>query len=154
SGTALVYSTFFGGAAGEIPGGIAVDSLGAVIVGGQTSSTDLPVVNAYQTTNGGALDAFTVKFDPNGALVAASYLGGSLSDFGSKLEIDGGGNVYLIGSTNSTDFPTAAALQGTRGGDYDAFVTRIPESEFRPRNDDFSNATVISGPSGSATGGN
>src|SRR5262249_7030501 len=116
--------------------------------------SDLPVVNASQPTSGGSFDAFTVKLDPNGALVAASYLGGSLDDLGSEIEIDGSGNAYVIGSTNSTDFPTAAALQGTRGGDFDAFVARTPEGEFRPRNDDFANAAVISGPSGTVTGGN
>jgi len=153
-GGSLVYSTFFGGGAGEIPGGIAVDSIGAVIAFGQTTSTDLPVVNAYQTTSGGLSDAFTVKLDPTGALVASSYFGGSLDDYGTEIEIDGSGNAYLVGSTSSADFPTAAALQGTRGGGFDVFVTRIPEGEFRPRNDDFVNATVISGPSGSVTGGN
>src|SRR5262249_36537056 len=119
-----------------------------------TTSTDFPIVNAYQITNAGGSDVFTLKLDAVGALLAASYLGGSFEDFGNALKIDAAGNLYLVGSTRSADFPISAAFQSAKAGGFDAFVTRIPETEFRPRNDDFGNAITITGAVGTTNGSN
>ena len=62
TGTALVYSTFLGGAGGEIAQGIAVDPSGAAYVSGLTTSSDFPAVNALQPAfAGGEIDAFLAK---------------------------------------------------------------------------------------------
>src|SRR5205807_590124 len=45
---------------------------------------------------------------------------------GRSLAVDGSGNAYLVGATNSTDFPTVNAIQSTYGGgETDAFVTKL-----------------------------
>ena len=52
-------------------------------------------------------DAFVAKFDPAGAnLLYSTYIGGSSGDITSRLALDSSGNVYLVGSTRSADFPT------------------------------------------------
>ena len=59
------------------------------------------------------------------ALVYSTYLGGSGNDYGNGIAVDGSGNAYVTGSTESTNFPTANPLQASNGGSSDAFVTKI-----------------------------
>jgi hypothetical protein len=129
AGNALVYSTFLGGSGDEAGKGIAVDGAGNAYVTGFTSSTDFPTTNPLQATSGGGVygeDAFVAKLNATGnALVYSTYLGGSGDDFGDGIAVDGAGNAYVTGSTDSTDFPTANPLQATCAGVSDAFVTKL-----------------------------
>ena len=130
SGTALVYSTYLGGGGDDYGYEIAVDGSGNAYVTGQTGSTNFPVSpGAYDTTiNGGYCDAFVTKLDGSGsAMVYSTYLGGSSSDYGYGIAVDGSGNVYVTGFTNSTNFPvTPGAYDTTYNGDnYDVFVTKF-----------------------------
>jgi len=60
------------------------------------------------------------------ALFYSTYLGGSIRDGGQGIAVDGAGNAYLTGLTNSSNFPTATgAFQSTPGGGFDAFVTKL-----------------------------
>jgi uncharacterized protein (TIGR03437 family) len=59
-GTALVYSTPFGGGS-DAGAGIAVDTAGNAYITGQTGSFNYPTVNPFQMTMGGGLDAFAAK---------------------------------------------------------------------------------------------
>ncbi|MFZ3314089.1 MAG: SBBP repeat-containing protein, partial [Methanothrix sp.] len=64
------------------------------------------------------------------ALVYSTYLGGSGSDPGSGIAIDGSGNVYITGYTASDNFPTKDPIQASNeGGDSDAFVAVIDSSD-------------------------
>jgi hypothetical protein len=128
SGSALVYSTYLGGSSGfEEASGIAVDSAGNAYVTGFTFSTNFPTASPFQGTNGGGnYDAFITKINAAGsALVYSTYLGGISSDVGREIAVDSAGNAYVTGYTGSTNFPTASAIQGTYGGAFDAFVTKI-----------------------------
>jgi hypothetical protein len=89
-------------------------------------NTDFPTVNALQPSSGGGVDAFATKINASGsALVYSTYLGGSSNDFGYGIAVDRSGNAYVAGQTNSTDFPTAHALQPSYDGDGDAFLAKI-----------------------------
>ena len=130
--TGLLYSTYLGGAAYDQGFGIALDTAGNAYVTGRTNSTDFPVMNPIQAapTDGGGgsvpSDAFVTKLDPTGAaLVYSTCLGGSDSDEGYAVAVDGSGRAYVTGRTVSTDFPMVAAYQAVAGGAWDAFVTRI-----------------------------
>ena len=125
-GTSLVYSTYLGGLASDLGSGIAVDELGSAYLIGFTDSTDFPTANALQPSHDPGTDAFATKLSADGAsLVYSTYLGGLSVDAGLGIAVDELGSAYLIGITDSTDFPTANALQPTFGGNWDAFVTKL-----------------------------
>jgi hypothetical protein len=132
SGTALVYSTYLGGTGDEAAYGVAVDSHGDAFVGGQTTSTDFPILNPLQRANAGGYDLFVTELNRVGrALVFSTYLGGSGDESTSGIALDRQRrNVYVEGTTASSDFPTVHAAQPQfGGGTYDAFVVKIsPDS--------------------------
>jgi hypothetical protein len=126
--TALVYSTYLGGSGYDQGFGIAVDAAGNAYVTGSGFSTDFPITpGAFQRTLGGSFDAFVTKLNATGtALVYSTYLGGSGTDFGFGIAVDGAGNAYVTGATTSTDFPTTSgAFQRTLGGSWGAFVAKV-----------------------------
>ena len=107
----------WGGSSGDEGLGIAVDSQGNAYVAGLTDSTDFPTKNAYYTAINGTFDAFVTKLSPEGnALVYSNDPGGSNGDEGLGIAVDGQGNAYVAGLTDSTDFPTKNACQPTFGG--------------------------------------
>jgi hypothetical protein len=65
----------------------------------------------------------TLVIDP--VIVFSSYLGGSNSDQGTGIAVDGSGAVYVVGETLSANFPTASPIQATHHGQDDAFVTKL-----------------------------
>ena len=128
SGTSLVYSTYLGGSGDEYSEGIAVDGSGNAYVTGVTSSTDFPIHNAYDDSYSGG-DAFVTKFNASGNISYSTYLGGSSSEEGEGIVVDGSGNAYVTGTTLSTDFPTINAYDDSHnGGSYDVFVTKLDVS--------------------------
>jgi hypothetical protein len=127
----LAYSTYLGGGGDEHAFGLAVDSSGRAYVTGDTASTDFPTDDAYQNTSGGGnIDVFVTKFSASGtSLVYSTYLGGSGSDAGEAIQVDGSGKAYVTGFAGSTDFPTQGAYQNAHGGgDKDVFVTVLSAS--------------------------
>lgn len=131
SGTALLYSTYLGGADDDVANRIAVDAAGSAIIAGWTTSLSFPTTAGALSrvcrvaAGGGCLDAFVVKLNPDGSVLAYStFLGGSEDDQARGLAVDSGGNAYITGTTASTNFPvTAGALSTdpTSGG----FVTKL-----------------------------
>jgi len=125
-GSSVLYQTYLGGSGDEYDPSITVDAAGNAYVTGQTASVDFPIQNALQTSNHGDYDAFVTKIGADGkTLVYSTYLGGSAYDAALGIAVDGTGNVYVVGTTGSTDFPTVNALQSTALGQGDAFVTKI-----------------------------
>ena len=122
----LSYSTYLGGINGDSGSGIAVDANGNAYITGGTASSDFPTTaGAFQPTATGS-HAFVTKLNSIGAAVYSTYLGGSGSEGGSAIAVDAGGNAYVTGATQSTDFPTTAgAFQATIGGSGNAFVTKL-----------------------------
>ena len=120
TGSALVYSTYLGGSVNDDAQAVAVDSSGNAYVAGYTYSTDFPTANAFQPqdqTNGHGDNAFVTKFNAAGsALTYSTYLGGSTNDEATSIAVDGAGNAYIAGFTDSTDFPTLEPLQATNNG--------------------------------------
>jgi photosystem II stability/assembly factor-like uncharacterized protein len=141
TGSNLVYLTYLGGVGDDAAFAIAADGAGNAYVTGFTDSTNFPVASAIQPQLRGKplpffltlypAEAFVAKLNPTGsALVYSTYLGGDTTDFGLDIAVDAGGNAYVTGFTDSTNFPTANALQPNKAGianagNYDAFVTKI-----------------------------
>ena len=123
-GSALVYSTYLGGADNDYGYGIAVDGSGCAYVTGETSSADFPTQTPYQSDQF-SNDAFVTKLNADGsALVYSTYLGGSENDYGYAIAVDESGCAYVTGETASPDFPTLNAYQTDQGAD-DVFVTKL-----------------------------
>jgi hypothetical protein len=120
-GGSVVYATYLGGSSSDFANGLTIDSLGNAYIFGDTSSSDLPVLNAIQPTYSGKTDVFLAKLDPNGALLYFTYIGGSGDDAARSGKVDAAGNLYFCGETSSTNFPTVNPIQGF-GGDLDMFL--------------------------------
>ena len=136
AGSALVYSTYFGGSGDEAGDGIALDTAGNAYVTGMTASPNFPTsAGAFQATLRGGRDAFVTKLNAAGsAFVYSTFLGGdgnADSDWGAAIAVDALGGAYVTGNTYSRNFPTtAAAVQPVFPGTADfnaycAFVTKF-----------------------------
>ncbi|MCP4708786.1 MAG: hypothetical protein GY869_09190, partial [Planctomycetes bacterium] len=120
----LSASTFLGGDEDDIGYSIILDTDGNVYVTGITESSDFPTTpGAYDETYDSS-DAYITKLDGNlSTLLASTFLGGSTGDWGNSITLDNSGNVYAIGETRSSDFPTTPGAYdesyngGVGGGD-------------------------------------
>lgn len=128
AGSALSYSTYLGGTDYEAPRGIAVDGSGNAYVTGETLSIDFPTTaGAFSRTLRGEYDVFVTKLNPTGsALTYSTFLGGTAVDNGQQVQVDGGGNAYVLGFSSSADFPTTAgAFDTTANGGFDTTLTKL-----------------------------
>ncbi len=145
AGTALVYSTYLGGAgSGTDAYDIALNSAGDAYVVGTTLEAGFPATaGSFQTASKGGQEGFAAKISNTGGLSYATYLGGTPDMFATMGDDycygvavnQTTGDVYIAGNTNSTDFPTTAGCYqpaiyvngpGFGSPNYcDAFVTKI-----------------------------
>jgi hypothetical protein len=122
AGSDLVFSTYLGGSAIETAGGVATDAEGNSYVTGSTTSTDFPTTSgAFQPTfppspGQGVSRAFVTKLTPVGTLAYSTYIGSSGSDNGYDIAVDGVGRAYVVGATNSLDFPLVDPVQAMGNG--------------------------------------
>ena len=127
----VVFSTYIGGSGADAVRGAKIDSSGNIYLTGNTSSTNFPILNAIQPNyGGGTSDAWVAKLNSSGsALIYSTYLGGSASDGGSDIAFDAADNVYVVGYTASTNFPTVNPIQNALAGSTNAFLTKINSTE-------------------------
>lgn len=121
----IVYATYLGGSGGDVGLGIAVDSAGSAYVVGNTNSQNFPVTaGVVQPQLTGGTDIFVSKLSPDGSkLIYSTYLGGSAFDTAGAIALDSSNNVYLGGSTASTDFPTTPGAYQSKGAG--AFAAKL-----------------------------
>jgi|GEM_PF-1210249 len=129
AGNAISYATYLGDSGDDYIGGMVLDSSGNIYMTGYTDSTSFPGVtgSSIQPSNAGSYDIWVAKLGSGAtAITWATFLGGSDWDEGLKLDVDSSGNVYLNGSTASTNFPVSNAIQSTfGGGDDDVVIAKI-----------------------------
>ncbi|MEZ4682028.1 MAG: SBBP repeat-containing protein, partial [Caldilineaceae bacterium] len=133
----LHYATYLGGKDSDDARAIAVDTTGALYVTGQTISANFPATpGAYDSSyNGGTSgtggDAYVAKLTPDGKrLEYATFLGGAWYEAGYAIVVDDAGRAYLVGETNSDDFPVTTTAWDidytpTLLRYYDAFLARL-----------------------------
>ncbi len=125
-GSRLLYSTYLGGTGEDWHGALVVDPAGNIYVTGSTYSADFPVKIPFQSTYGGARDAFLSILAPGGAnLVYSTYFGGSGWERCLNIGRDAIGNIYLAGETQSPDLPVSNSFQPTLGGSADFFAAKF-----------------------------
>ncbi|WP_190285805.1 FG-GAP-like repeat-containing protein [Montanilutibacter psychrotolerans] len=113
----LAASTYIGGQHNDYADVVAIDGSGAIVVAGNTWSSDFPVVNALRSTNAGGTDAFVAKFSADGrSRIFSTYFGGSTYDLLYDMALDATGNILLSGITPhprldpSNTFPQVGGL--------------------------------------------
>ena len=129
SGDSLLYSTYFGGSNNDMVASIDVDNQGDVYISGFTESDDFPIMNAYDASYNGYWDGFLSKFSPSiggvDSLIYSTYLGGSASEIGMDVAVDSVGDVYMVGWTTSSDFPTVDPYDGSYSGQEDVVLSKL-----------------------------
>ena len=128
AGTSAAYLTYLGGSGTDTPAGIAVDASGNAYVAGTTSSPNFPTTatNAYQSTvltgSTGTSHVFVTALDLTGStLHYSSYLSGNGTDVASGMTIDANQDVFVTGSTTSTNSSSAGS-----GSSNDQFPASFP----------------------------
>lgn len=125
----LIFSTYLGGDDIESVSDISVEVNGNVIVAGRTRSTNYPQKLQLQEP-GGNFDVFITKLTKTGGpleIVFSTYFGGSDADGLGAMVIDGTGNIYLAGSTPSTNFPVLHQYQSDQPQS-DVYVSKLSQT--------------------------
>ncbi|MGC4048734.1 MAG: SBBP repeat-containing protein [Paludibaculum sp.] len=125
AGSALSFSTYFGGAQSESGNALALTAT-QVWVGGDSSSPSLPGGNGWRNSNGGQQDGFLARYSQTGSLAGSTLLGGSGDESVKAVAVDSLGNVYAAGATGSSNlnFPMGGAQMSLKGAQ-DGFVMKF-----------------------------
>jgi len=129
-GESILFSTYLGGYYTDQAFDVIADDAGYCYVVGRTSSDDFPVVNPFQSSFAGTMDAFAVKLTPDGSeMVYGTYLGGTEWENGWALGLHDG-SLFIAGNTESADFPVKYAFQEYLAGgpSGDIFLTKLDPS--------------------------
>jgi hypothetical protein len=124
AGSAVLFSTYLGGAGVDVAYSLAIGPGNSIYVGGETASPNFPVLLPFQLARGGQ-DGFVTKLAPAGNLLYSTYLGGQYADKVAAIAVDAAGAVHATGYTDSPNFPVLSPLQASLAGGQDAFVAKL-----------------------------
>ncbi|MFZ4414549.1 MAG: SBBP repeat-containing protein, partial [Bacteroidales bacterium] len=132
------WATYYGGANIDCAYSICSDSYNNIYVTGRTNSTDFPIQQLSGAYNQCSLagngfpyfnDLFILKFNIQGQRLWAAYYGGNYDEMAKSIVADNHNNVYITGSTESSNFATqyltGAYNQLTNIGLYEAFMLKF-----------------------------
>jgi len=131
----LIYSTYLGGANGDIANAVAADAFGNAYVAGKSSSggsypRSYPTTpGAYQVKNGGNNNVYITKLNPLGtALIYSTFIGGNQC-YATSIGIDASGNAYVTGQTGP-DFPSTSGSFQPKSMSFgsDMFIAKLNAS--------------------------
>ncbi len=128
SGNTLEMSTYLGGANGFDSGSdLTIDSFSNTTIVGSTTSSDFPVLGAYDPTYNGATDGFVTNVRADGTgLFYSTFLGGSSDDWiGGIYAAPSLVTLFIAGETTSSDFPITPGAFRTDFSGREVFALRM-----------------------------
>lgn len=128
-GKHLKYCSYLGAKGEDVSSSVKsliYDGRSRIYLAGTTTSPHLPVTpNAMQAEHHGGQDAFLLAFNiADNSLAYGSYLGGSKDEWNPLLALDENGALYMVGATNSDDFPSLEKTPAPRKG-MDVFISKF-----------------------------
>lgn len=136
TGTACVYSTYFGGDKEDYTKDLAIDKDGNIYILGTTNSIVFPITpGAINEADNNYTKIYIAKLDSSlSTLKASAKFGSNNMDYVSSVQVDSSGNIWILGNTMATNYPvTSSAIQSSHHGSNDIFLTQL--------NPDFSRIT-------------
>jgi hypothetical protein len=131
-GSALIYSTYLGGANHDQANGIAIDALGNAFIGGVAGVGYPTTPGAYLTSSNGGHKPFVTKLNKTGnKLLYSTYLTASkdqVLSFVGGIGLDTFGNAYVAGTQRDGMVTTSDAFQATLSGGNGAILVRLNAS--------------------------
>ncbi len=114
----IKWSCLYGGELNDYFNSVAINQDSSVVVCGYTNSPDLPTARPLQANHRDSVsDMLLCKFGPKGARLWATAVGGSgVESASASVAVDDIGNMYLVGGSNSSDFPVLNADFATQNG--------------------------------------
>lgn len=130
----LIWATYYGGST-SYDGftSICTDSLDNIYVVGYATSSDFPTLymNAafWQSSIVASNDITIIKFNNQGVRLWATFYGGGQIDIASDAVVDNQNNLFVIGYSYSSNFPTQSAInaynQQSFGGASDGCILKF-----------------------------
>ncbi|MEJ5285744.1 MAG: immunoglobulin domain-containing protein [Bacteroidota bacterium] len=130
----LVFSTFLGGSGDDIPTAVTFNkSTQTFYLVGYTNSTNFPIVNNPSSKKQQKNDIYFVSMLNDGsAITYSNIIGGNNDDIPTALFLNYAGDYYIVGSTNSTNFPIVNPISGISGESLpDAFILKNVDATIR-----------------------
>ena len=141
TGNDLIFSSYVGGSSIDEATAITIDSANNAYITGYTfNSTDFPLESAFDDTHNGLWDCFVAKVSSDGSLNYSTFIGGAGYDKGSAICIDASDVIYVVGYTDSSDFPTLNALDSLFSGESEGFLLKLS-----PQGDSLLYSTYLGG---------
>lgn len=124
--TSWQWANGVGGSANESGMGVTVDASGNTYVTGQFSSSSI-TFGSTTLTNHGGIDFYLVKYDPSGNVLWAKGATGASNEGGNNITLDASGNVYVVGTFNSSSLTFGTTTIALHSYD-DIFVVKFDPS--------------------------
>ena len=127
-GSTLAWSTLLGGNGQDELSALALDDTGNCYISGHTTSSDIPLVNAFQTAPG--RNHLTV-LAPDRTVLMSTYLG-TLNEWDdvNGIALDPQGNMLVVGVTLTNTFPVYRAFQPVSAGGWESFLIKLKHSDW------------------------
>ncbi len=125
-GNQVLWATFLGGRDQDAAKALALNANGNVWIAGSTRSLDFPVTQPRIGVSG-IQNAFVAEFSPDGALLSSVVFGGEEEDTPVALAVDGAGAAYVVGFTDSAQFPVTpgALVTQLNNNEADGFLVEL-----------------------------
>jgi len=124
AGDVLDYQTL-GATGSDVVHGLTVAG-DSIYLAGETFSESFPNVATPLVGASGGSEAFVARYGPDG-LEYSTRFGGTGDEFAASVGVAPNGDVYVMGTTYSTDFPLASPTRSLPAGANDLFLARLRE---------------------------